>query len=91
MNGTTIRVEDGYAQEAIFPKIKGVNAVGFRVRGKAGAAGIYVLQVDGSNHTVEKICPYGTPGIWKGTTFWGCEFSWDTQKMKRIRTPKWDH
>lgn len=86
IDGKPMRFEDGYVWKTSFPEDDGLEAVVFTGRGRNGAGGIWVLQLDGDDRILERICEYSPydPKPWTGHRFEGCEVGWDARRKRRI-------
>lgn len=83
VDGKAVRINDGFVEFTSYSDTPGIEAVAFTVRGKEGAAGIWILQLDGSKQMLERLCDYGPLGRWDGTLFKGCDVGWDATKRSR--------
>lgn len=85
VDGSPVRIRDGFVERTSYATVAGVDAVGFTVRGPEGVSGIYVLQLDGSGQILERLCDYGALGSWDGPVFrpGTCKTRWDAKKKKR--------
>lgn len=85
VDGKAVRIENGFVEFTSYCDCAGFDAVAFTVRGKPGAAGIWVLQLDGTMEIRERLCDYGPLGRWEGTLFKNCGVEWDATKKSRLR------
>jgi len=85
VDGEPVDIEGGYIEHTSWCTVEGIVAVGFTVRGPPGVAGIYILQVDGTDQILARICDFKPrPGNWNGSLLTACEVQWDAAtKTKR--------
>ncbi len=88
VDGSPVRIPGGFVKGTGHCEVEGITAIDFMVRGDA--AGIFVLQLNGDERIMERLCDYGSQGSWHGTVFMpACDIGWDASKRERVKLG-WD-
>jgi hypothetical protein len=85
VNGTPLRIPNGYIESTRYCEVDGVEAVALQVRGTLESAGFYIFQLDGDEQIFERLCDYKMfMGNWEETKFTQCETGWDAATKSRV-------
>ncbi len=90
VDGTAVRIPQGFVKTTSYSKADGIDAVAFTVHGKPKVAGHYILQVkDNDKQHLIRLCDFtGLIGIWEGAVYRDCGIEWDAKKMTKSKDPR---
>lgn len=85
VNGSPLRIPDGFIEQTKYCEVDGIEAVALQVRGTLESAGFYIVQLDGDQQIFERLCKYKMfMGSWEGAIFEECDTFWDAENRRRI-------
>ncbi|MEZ5345472.1 MAG: hypothetical protein R2681_07960 [Pyrinomonadaceae bacterium] len=89
VDGSPVRIPEGFVKTTSYTKAAGIDAVAFIVRGKQKVAGHYILQVTDDKQHMIRLCDYtGFIGTWEDAVYRDCGLQWDAKTITMSKDPR---